>query len=249
MWGLGLGMCGDFDQGERLVEKALSFALKTDHLATTAMIELGYGIFLTLRGEGKIAAEHLEKAIHYIEKSQTPVVLSLAWAYLGHSHCLMSQPDAAVQFTEKGLKIHTDLGLPFFLALCHFFCSYAHCETGAIEKARTHAELALDFAIKNNERVLQGISRAFLGKVIAKTDPTRIDQAEQQIIQGIGLLEELGQRSQSCLGHFWLGEVCAETGQPEKARESLKKAEAMFREMGMGYWLAKASDALAGLQG
>jgi len=36
-------------------------------------------------------------------------------------------------------------------------------------------------------------------------------------------------------------------GEKEKALENLKKAEGMFREMGIDYWLGKARDLLAAL--
>ena len=88
--------------------------------------------------------------------------------------------------------MHTDLGMPFWRSMCHFCCSYAHFELGDMEEARTHAELALQFSLENNERHLQGLSRIWLGRVVAKTDPTQIEAAEQHILQGISLLEELG---------------------------------------------------------
>jgi hypothetical protein len=48
-------------------------------------------------------------------------------------------------------------------------------------------------------------------------------------------------------GYFWLGEVYAESGRKEEALMNLKKAETMFREMGMDYSLDKALKALARL--
>ena len=93
----------------------------------------------------------------------------------------------------------------------------------------------------------QGLSRIWLGRVVAKTDPTQIEEAEQHILQGISLLEELGITAYSSLGYLWLGEVYAESGRREEALENLKKAETMFQEMGMDYWLGKAQEALARL--
>jgi hypothetical protein len=48
-------------------------------------------------------------------------------------------------------------------------------------------------------------------------------------------------------GHLFLGELYAHGGQEEKALEHLKKAETMFQEMGMEYWLAVARKVSAGL--
>ena len=49
------------------------------------------------------------------------------------------------------------------------------------------------------------------------------------------------------LGHLYLGELYLNMGKKEKAIDNLKKAEGMFREMGMDYWLGKAQEVLAAL--
>ncbi len=72
-------------------------------------------------------------------------------------------------------------------------------------------------------------------------------EAEQQILQGINLLEKLGIACEVCFGYLWLGEIYAESGRRGEALENLKKAEGMFQEMGMDYWLVKAQEALARL--
>jgi tetratricopeptide (TPR) repeat protein len=107
--------------------------------------------------------------------------------------------------------------------------------------------LALQFSLENNERQIQGLSLIWLGRVVAKTDPAQIEAAEQHILQGISLLEELGIKPQIGWGYLLLGEVYADAGRREEALQNLKKAEAMFREMGMDYWLGKAQEALAKL--
>jgi tetratricopeptide (TPR) repeat protein len=114
-------------------------------------------------------------------------------------------------------------------------------------EARSHAELALKFSLENNEKNIQGLSRIWLGRVVARTDAAQMEAAEQHILQGISLLEELGIIAESCLGYLWLGEVYAESGRREEALANLKKAETMFREMGMDYWLGKAQEVLARL--
>jgi hypothetical protein len=87
----------------------------------------------------------------------------------------------------------------------------------------------------------------WLGRVVAITDRTQIEAAEQHLLQGIGLLEELGIRPHSGWGYLWLGEVYAESGRQKESLENLKKAEGMLRDMGMDYCLQKAQDALAKL--
>lgn len=143
--------------------------------------------------------------------------------------------------------MHTDLGKPWGRSVCHWMCSHTHFEPGDTGEARRHGELALQFAVENKERHMRGLSRAWIGRVLVTTDPTQIDVAGQHIQEGINLLEELGIVAFSGWGYLWLGEVYAEAGRPEEALAPLKKAETMFRQMGMDYWLGKAQTALARL--
>jgi hypothetical protein len=55
------------------------------------------------------------------------------------------------------------------------------------------------------------------------------------------------QKGTITLAIHWLGEVYAESGRREEALVHLKKAEGMFAEMGMDYWLARSRGALARL--
>ena len=60
-------------------------------------------------------------------------------------------------------------------------------------------------------------------------------------------MEELRLKSYFSQGYLYLGEFYTDIGQKEKAQENLKKAERMFQEMGMDYWLVKTQAALKGL--
>jgi len=57
-------------------------------------------------------------------------------------------------------------------------------------------------------------------------------------------MEELRLKPRSSLGYLYLGKFYIDIGQKEKAQENLKKAERMFQEMGMDYWLAKMKEVL-----
>ena len=50
-------------------------------------------------------------------------------------------------------------------------------------------------------------------------------------------MEELKAKPYYAQGHLFLGELYANAGRKEQALENLKKAETMFREMGMDFWV------------
>ena len=75
------------------------------------------------------------------------------------------------------------------------------------------------------------------GRILGRSDPSRRDKAEEDILRGIKILEKLKSKPFSTLGLLFLGECYLDSGEKERAMENLKEAEAMFREMGMIYWL------------
>ena len=115
VWGIAIGVvAGDFDRGEKLLEKGLSHALHTDHPSTLGFVEWHYGMLYDMKGDGQRAAEHLRIATRYMAESQTVVHQGPVWSWLGLAHLYMGEPEPAVEFTRKGLQMHTGLGVPFF---------------------------------------------------------------------------------------------------------------------------------------
>lgn len=248
MLGLSTGGCGDFNRAQQLLEDARAFALGLDHMSTTGLVEYVYGVTLAMKGAGQGAAEHFRNAIKHLEESQTVLFLGVAWAWLGYAHLLLGESQKAVDLTEKGLKMHADIGMPFWRSVCHWFCSQAHFEIGNMEEARKQGELAVQLSQANNEGHVHGHSSTWLWRVIAQADETQFNAAEQHILQGISRLEELGLPAFYGLSYFWLGELQSVWGRQEDALNHLQKAEGIFQEIGMEYWPGKTQALLAGLQ-
>jgi tetratricopeptide (TPR) repeat protein len=115
-------------------------------------------------------------------------------------------------------------------------------------QARADVEKSLKSALECNEKHIQLSSRIMLGMTLLKAEPGLIHEMEQQILKGIEMGEQLGLPASYSPGYLWLGELYSESGRKEKALENVKKAESMFLEMGMDYWLGKAKEALGRLE-
>ena len=100
---------------------------------------------------------------------------------------------------------------------------------------------------KNNEKHIEAWSRLLLGNILGKAEPLRIHKAEGCFLKGIEISRELRVRAIYSWGYLYLGELYLNAGEKEKAMENLRKAEGMFREMGMDYWLGKAQELLTAL--
>jgi hypothetical protein len=80
-----------------------------------------------------------------------------------------------------------------------------------------------------------------------KTDPESFDEAHENILHGISLLEEREARPISAFGCLFLGEFLADAGRKEAAIENMKNAEAMYLQIKVipeSYWPAWTQEAL-----
>jgi class 3 adenylate cyclase/tetratricopeptide (TPR) repeat protein len=248
LYGHALGYLGKFAQGEEACEKAISLAQEGDNLYSIANVEFFYGCMFIPKGDGENAVKHLQKSIEYFEKLQAYVVLPVTLSLLGMGYYLRGDPGKALGLLEKGLKMRTYTEVPGFLSLQHLALSSAYLGLGNLNEARVHAERALHLGQTNHERYCEGLSWLQLGRTVGKMEKSSIEKAEEYILQGMKILGELETKPAYAQGCLSLGGLYAEAGQREKALESLKKAEAMFQEMGMKFWLAQTKQLLQMLQ-
>ena len=75
----------------------------------------------------------------------------------------------------------------------------------------------------------------------------QIKKAEDYIIKGIEILKGLKARSLYSIGYLYLGELYLNADQKSKAIKSLNKAENLFDEMRMEYWLENTQEVQKGL--
>jgi predicted ATPase/class 3 adenylate cyclase len=243
----GLGMMGNFEEGKALFEKGIKFALKIKDLTALAWLESRYGTMLNFKGDWKNAVEHYQNAIKYSEEAQMVVISGVYWIVLGWSYCQLGDHKTAREYMEKGLGMHSDAGAQFHLDFFYGLLSLVYFESGDLKIAQQRAEEALKLSQKSHHKWIEGFVWIQLGRVFGKAGNSQDGKAEECILRGIGILNELKLKPLFAPGYHHLGELYADTGKKEKALESLKKASKLFREMGMDYWLTKTHEILARL--
>ncbi|MCP4666357.1 MAG: tetratricopeptide repeat protein, partial [Deltaproteobacteria bacterium] len=209
--------------------------------------EIQYGIVYLAKGDWESSKEHFEKGIRHSEEANFAFVSALSWSGLGYACAMLGDHETGKRHAEKGLKIHRDSGVEMFLSMAHFLLGSIHLKLGDLNKARGLAEEALRLSQKSNEKFMEAWSLLLLGQISGKTGPLEIDKAEECILKGIGICKGLKLKAIYSLGYLYLGQLYLNAGEKEKAADNLKKAEGMFQEMGMDYWLGKARESLAGL--
>jgi tetratricopeptide (TPR) repeat protein len=238
-YGVSLGGLGNFKAGKHALDKALRFSSKINHPYTLATLEVDYSAFYSLMGHGGNTITHAQDSIKYSEQTGAVTVVGYAWALLGVGYYLLGEFQAALKYIQKGIKIHTDCGLLYAMSWYYSSLSQVYIALGELREAQNCIEEAINLSEKNNENHWEALARTLLGKITAKVDPTRLDKAENDILEGIKILDELKIRSLSAQGYLFLGELYTDTDQREKAIATLEKAGSMFQEMEMDFWLAR----------
>jgi len=243
-YGHALGWMGNFGEGEALCEKALRFAVELNDLSNIAFAECMYAFIFFHRGDGRNAVQHFQNAIRYGEETQMVAILGLSWAALGWVYYLLGELETARKHAETAIKIQSETGLPYMLAVPYRVLGVIHLDSGELKNAQSCMEQSLELAQNNNERSEEGVTKLYLGRVLGKAHKPQYGKAEKCILDGIRILDELKLKPWTSQGYLFLGGLYADTGQKEKALETLKKAEAAFREMGMDYWLRRTQAVL-----
>jgi class 3 adenylate cyclase/tetratricopeptide (TPR) repeat protein len=245
--GLGLGWLGNFQEGELFLEKGLRHAASIGDLRALAMVELFYGVFCHTKGDWKAASEHHQKGILYSEEVKSLAFLSWSWGWLGNDYAYLGDPETGRSYGEKGLKMLQDAGIEMFLGWHYLYLGDTHLQRGDLENARGLVEEGLRLCQKNNEKYWEAVAWIFLGRILGRMETPHIRKAEECMLQGMKIADELKAKPFYAQGHLFLGETYARGGRKEKALEHLKKAETMFQEMGMDYWLTVTREVSAGL--
>jgi class 3 adenylate cyclase/tetratricopeptide (TPR) repeat protein len=245
--GSSMTLLGNFEEAKILFEKGIDFASKIKDLLALGWLGNQYGMSLNWRGNAKSAIEHFQNSIRYSDEGQIVFVSGFARIGLGWSNCLTGNLEIARKHIEKGLKILGDLGVQYFSGFFYGLLSMVHLESGDIKKAQHHAEEALKISQKVHQKWNEGIAWILLGRIFNKAGEHQVVKAEECILKGIKIFDEFKLKPLYAQGYHFLGELYVDTGQNDKAMENLEKAEELFREMGMDYWLAKTQEVLGRL--
>jgi tetratricopeptide (TPR) repeat protein len=109
-----------------------------------------------------------------------------------------------------------------------------------LDGARVLAQRALEGCIRGGQRGAQAWALRLLGDIAAAEASPDDETAETRYREALALAHELGMRPLVAYCHSGLGKLYRRTGK-QQADEHFATATAMYREMGMTYWLEKAA--------
>jgi tetratricopeptide (TPR) repeat protein len=199
------------------------------------------GLLALRQGDLPRALPLLEGAVGSCEEAARPAIFPAVAAALGAAYALDGRRADAVPLltsTMEQAMTRATSGYPAlfgYQALCHL----------SLGEAQAFAIRALELGRTHQAQGNQAYALHLLGEIAAHRNPLEAEPAETHYHQALTLAEELGMRPLVAHCHRNLGTLYATTGQREQARTELAAAIAMYRAMGMTFWLPQTEAALA----
>src|SRR5712692_2107529 len=232
-----LSQLGRFDEAIGHAEAAVRIAEAADHPLTLFSGLIYLGLAHLRRGDLPRATRVLERCLDLSRTWQfvdrTPDVA----AVLGAAYALAGRADEALPLVAGAVEEFSRRqwhNRPALILLC---AGTTYLSAGRIDEAASHAREALALTRRLGARGSEAHALCLAGDV-ASTGGA--EDAEGCYREALTLAGELGMRPLVAHCHLGLGKLYARTDKREQAREHLRTATTMYRDMDMRFWLEQA---------
>jgi class 3 adenylate cyclase/tetratricopeptide (TPR) repeat protein len=231
---------GEFDQSIAEAEEGLRIAEAADHPFSLGQAYLVLGYIHVVKGEFDQAVPLLERALAMSRDWNIRLLSPSCMGFLGYTYALSGRLAEGLALLADAMTAFESGVATVFHSLVAAHAGEACSLAGRSQEAHRHAERALTLARRRGERGDEAYALRLLGEIHSQETPPDDGAAETRYRQAMTLADHLGMRLLVAHCQFGLGTLYRRTEKREQAQEHLTTATAMYREMGMTYWLEKA---------
>jgi tetratricopeptide (TPR) repeat protein len=198
-----------------------------------------------LQGQLEAARRTFERGLRISSTFRTTSSIGLALCQL-----LLGQRDDGLRALSRGLEVSGDPLAPQRKIMTRYgmLPAGAYLAAGLPEEAEAIAAQGLALATVDDARAYHvPLGRIHAEALALQGKEPRHDEALSDWGRLLDLATELSMRPEVAHCHLGLGKLHRHTGDDAKAEEHLATATAMYREMGMTFWLEKADAELGGV--
>jgi class 3 adenylate cyclase/tetratricopeptide (TPR) repeat protein len=232
-----LAELGNFDEAVTQAEEATRLAEATGDPYSRAHAHLGLGGALLRQGRFGAATGVLERGLVITE--DVPVLRPPTAADLAVVYALSGRPARARELAESAVRSLRRMGRVGRLSLITTHLGEVHLLAGRLDDAAAAGQQALELAREHRERGNEVYALRLLGVVAGDRNPADVATAQASYTAAIRIAEDLGMRPLLARCHLGLGRLARATGDGAGAAKHLETATALFREMGMRFWLER----------
>jgi tetratricopeptide (TPR) repeat protein len=236
-----LAELGEFAEGTARGEEGVRIAEAADQPYSLVAASLGLGGLYLRQGHLHRATQVLERSLELCQIWELLLFRPATASRLGYVYALSGRVAEALPLLKQAVEQAASMKRKHDQSLRISSLSETYLLAGRMDDAVQLAGRALELCREHGERGNQAYALRLLGEIAAHPDPPDADAAEDHYRQAFSLAAELGMRPLVAHCHLGLGKLSRRTGKREQAEEHLTTATTMYREMGMTYWLEKAS--------
>jgi class 3 adenylate cyclase/tetratricopeptide (TPR) repeat protein len=231
---------GEFDQSIAEAEEALRIAEAAGHPFSLGQAYLALGYVHAVKGEFDRAVPLLERALAMAREWNIRLLSPSCTGFLGYTYARSGRLEEGLALLAQAMTAFESGVATVFHSLVAAQSGEACILAGRLQEAHRHAGRALTLTLERGERGDEAYVLRLLGEIHSRQTPPDDGGAEARYRQAMTLAHQLGMRPLGAHCQFGLGALYRRTGEREQAQEHLATATAMYRAMGMTYWLEKA---------
>jgi tetratricopeptide (TPR) repeat protein len=239
-----LGERGAFHDAITQAQEGVQIAEKVGDPYSLISGYWGLGHVCSLKGDLGRAGAMLERALTLSRGWNFHIQSGYIAAQLGYVYALSERAPEALALVRQACADLESAGVVAFHSLVVANLSEACRLAGRLEDADAAAARVLSLARERGERGREADALRLLGDVAAHPKRPDVTAAVGHYSQALTLASELGMRPTVAHCHLGLGRLAGQTGDAGKAQTHLATAAAMYRDMGMDFWLAQAETGL-----
>jgi class 3 adenylate cyclase/tetratricopeptide (TPR) repeat protein len=232
-----LSQLGRFDEAIEHAEAAVRTAEAADHPFTLHLGLFHLGLAHLRRGDLPPATRALERNLEVCRTWQIVVGTSFVAVILGVAYALAGRAEEALSLVAGAVAESRSRPMHNWPARIPLCAGMTYLSAGRIDEAASHAREALAHTRRVGARGSEAHALCLAGDV-ASTGCA--EDAEGYYREALALAGELGMRPIIAHCHLGLGKLYRRNGKRPDAQEHLTTATAMYREMGMQFWLEQA---------
>jgi tetratricopeptide (TPR) repeat protein len=235
-----LAQLGDFARAHLVAGEAAELARANGRPESLVAAQAALGAASHLRGDLTEAIAHLERGLDLCRQAGIGVWLNFLTLSLGRVYALSGRPAEAQRLLDESLALaRTKTRVDESLSLA--WLGEAHLQAGRPAEALDAATRGLEVARQQQARGTEAVVRHVLGEIASSAGPPDSAAAGAHYRASLTLAEEIGMQPLVAHCHTGLARLCRKTGDPSAAEAHLATAAALYRGMGMAYWLEQAS--------
>jgi tetratricopeptide (TPR) repeat protein len=234
-----LAELGEFGEGAKVAMEAVRIAGITQNAHDRAWAYLGAGRLYLVKGDLRAAIPALECGLPLCMRgSDLMIYFSRVAASLGLAYALADRVMEGIALLKEAAAVGESIGFVFGQSLALACLAEGCLLAGQLDEAMRAAGDALELARKYGHSGWEAWTLRAQGEITARGDHP--EDAETFFRRAMTLAEERGMRPLLAHCHLGLGYVADRCGRPADGRAEVDTALAMYRALGMPFWIARA---------